>query len=331
MILPWDKLVNLALAGYSDIVERLFGNLTRLDWIPDPELALVSELTGDFDNDFSAILADMGMTSYLNGMADPLRSMTIQNVPIIKEWRGDYYRQLEQQPRTWLWDGISFPSETKLWRPVTEKAVAAIKKWDVVKREDFDKLSGIQKSNSWTITGMNTVKAINKIKKSIAQATEDGTGRIPWYKTVKKEFDKSNLGPASAELVFRVAATKTWHEGQQRTMDNPIIGQLFPYVKVYTINDSRRTIACAMMADSGIGKSSIYRRDDPAYINNRTPRHYNCRCRDSVMTVRQAAREGVPEAMEWLKSGVAPVSPVRVPYFEVPMPKGWIPISLRAA
>lgn len=331
MILPWDKLVNLALAGYGDAVDRLMGELKRIDFVPDPGLLLASEITGDFDDKFAAILADMGMSSYLNGMADPLMSLTVENVPVIKEWRSDYWNELQRYPKTWLWDGITFPSNTPAWRPVTEKAVTAIKKWDVVSRYDFDRLSRFERSNAWTITGINTRKSLNKIRQNIIQVQESGASRNQWYTTVKKEFDKSNLGPSSAMLVYAVAATKSFHEGMQRTVDNPVISGLLPYVKVFTINDSRRTIACGMMANGGIGKSAIYRRDDPAYIHNRTPRHFNCRCKDSFMTVRQAAREGVPEAMEWLKTGTPPVKPVRVPYFEVPMPKGWTPISLRAA
>lgn len=328
MILPWDKLVDLALAGYSDIVDRLFGEFKRLDYIPDPELALVSELTGNFDDQFAAILADLGMTSYLNGAADPLFKLTVKDVPVIKEWRGDYFKQIEQQPRTWIWDGITFPSQQKIWRPVAENAVKAIKNWNVMDRADFDKLSRVERSKAWTVTGINTQKSLNKIRSEVKKSIDTGSSRVQWYKSVVKEFNKANLGPARAELVYRVASTRGWHEGQQKTISDPAIGRLFPYVKVYTINDSRRTIACAMMAKNGINGTSIYRRDDPAYVNNRTPRHYNCRCRDSFITVRQAARFGIPEAIEWLKTGIEPASPVRVPYFEVPMPKGWTPLPL---
>lgn len=332
MILPWDKLVTLALAGYTDATERLFNSVIRHgENAPNLFDLFADEVRGGFDEEFASLLADLEMASYLNGAAEPLGKLTIKNLPLVRSWRGDYYKQLERIPRVGLWDGISFPSETKVWRPVAEKAVEAVKQWNVVKRDDFDQLADAQRSRAWTITGINSQKALEKIRQSVATLPDTGASRIQWYHTVKQEFDKSALGPARAELVYRVASTRMWAEGAAKTVSNPVITNLLPYVKVYTINDSRRTIACRMMSRNGINGSAIYRKDDPAYIHNRTPRHYNCRCHDSYMTVAQAARAGVPEAIEWQKTGKPPEKPYFVPYFEVPMPPGWIPLPYGVA
>lgn len=328
MVLPWDKLVRLALGGYDDLLKELFSDFRDASFFPDPVRYLLSKASS-FGIEFADLLADLGMAATINGAADPFYSLTIKDVPVIRDWREKYYQNISQYPKTWLWDGITFPSNTPAFRPVTQSAVKALKSWNVVSRKDFDRLRRIEKSRSWTITNINSQKARLKIRESLSQALQQGSGRIDWYKTVRDEFDKSRLGPAAAELVFRVAATKAWHEGQARIIKESPIGELFPYVNVITINDSRRSLACAMMAHSGLDKTSIYNRDDPAYLKNRTPRHYNCRCRDSFLTVAQAARMGVLEAQEWLKSGKRPVKFEMVPYFEVPMPKGWIPLSLK--
>lgn len=327
MILPWDKLVTLALGGYSDLLERFFNGLLQHIRMPDPGRFLGFELHNHFDEEFANLVADLGMTSELGGMADPLASLTIRNVPIIKSWRDKYYQRIERYPRVGLWDGINFPSDTTAWRPVAEKAVEAINKWQVVPRREFDRMARKQRSQAWTITKINSRKTLETIRQSLAQLPNNGKGRVEWYKTVQNEFDKSRLGPAAAELVYRVTASRGWHEGMAKTISNPVVGQLFPYVHVITINDSRRSAACAMMSHSGLNRTSVYNRLDPAYIHNRTPRHFNCRCLDSYMTVRQAARLGVQEAIEWDRTGEKPAKFQFVDYFEVPMPKGWIPLN----
>jgi hypothetical protein len=327
MILPWDKLVELALGGYHTILDELYRSFRDSTKFPDP-LRYITGETSDFSSAFADLLADMGMTAEVNGMADPIASLSMQNLPILKDWREQYYDNISRYPKTWLWDGITFPSETPVWRPVTEKAVKALKSWKTVTRSDFDKMRRIEKSRAWTITKINNVKTLKHLKTTLQESIQSGDGSKSWYSDVKKDFEKSRLGPAAAELVFRVAATKGWHEGQARILEEKPIGELFPYVNVITINDSRRSQACYMMSYSGLDKTSVYNRRDPAYLKNRTPRHYNCRCRDSFMTVAQAARAGVQEAQEWLKTGKRPDKFEMVPYFEVPMPKGWIPLSL---
>lgn len=330
MILPWDKLVKLALAGYDDLLDEFLRELRGIERYPDPARMVASEL-GTFEEQLAALIADLGMSSAINGMADPIGSLTIRNVPILKSWRAEHYAELERYPRINLWDGIAFPSETPAWRPVTERAVESLRSWNVVKREEFDKLGRNEASRAWTITGVNSRKSIASIRETLGKAIESGASRVQWYQTAKPAFDKSRLGPAAAELVFRVAATKAWHEGQARIIQNPVIGQLLPYVKVHTINDTRRRVACTMMSRNGLNGTSIYNRNDPAYIHSRTPRGFNCRCRDSFITVAQAARNGVHEAIEWQNTGKQPTKFEMVPYFEVPMPKGWIPLSMGVA
>lgn len=331
MILPWDKLVRLAMAGYRDVVGPLFHALETIDVTDDPERLLDASFDELFEAELANITADAGMAAQLNGMADPLYSLTLKNMPILRQWRREYYSELEKIPRVGLWDGITFPSATPAWRPVAERAVKAIRKWNVADRATFDKLSRDERSKAWTITGINSKKTLAKIKESLADTFDSGVGRVGWYKSIRSTFKRSRLGPSAAELVYRVATTRGWHEGQNRTVNNPLISPLFPYVRVITINDSRRTLACAMMATHGLNKIDVYRRDDPAYLVNRTPRHFNCRCRDVYLTPWQAARLGVSEAIEWTKTGIAPKSPEHVPYFEVPMPEGWTPLDLSLA
>lgn len=327
MILPWDKLVDLALGGYRSLLDELYYAFKESDRFPDP-FRFINKETSDFSQAFAELLADVGMASELGGMADPLLSLTMDNVPLLRDWREQYYTNINRFPKTWLWDGITFPSDTTVWRPVSEKAVKAIKSWKVANRSDFDKMKRVEKSRAWTITKINNLKTLKHLKKTLHESIETGDGSKSWYSDVKKDFEKSRLGPAAAELVFRVASTKGWHEGQAKLLESAPVGELFPYVNVITINDSRRSQACYMMSYSGMDKTSVYNRRDPAYLRNRTPRHYNCRCRDSFMTVAQAARAGVAEAEEWLKTGKRPDKFEMVPYFEVPMPKGWIPLSL---
>lgn len=283
MVLPWDKLVRLALAGYDDLLSRFFESVFDLDRYPDPVRFVLGE-TNDLGVDFANLLADAGMAAELNGMADPLASITLKDMPVLRSWRQQYYNQLQLQPYTFLWDGINFPSDTNAWRPVTVKAVETLKTWKAVTRDQFDRMSRQQRSNAFVITKLNAKKTLVKLRDSISDAIESGTSRVNWYKSVKKDFDKSRLGPAAAELVFRVVTTKSWHEGQKKIVEeNARIGNLFPYVRVFTINDARRTIACKMMSNGGLGKTSVYNRLDPAYINNRTPRHFNCFLPDTVI------------------------------------------------
>ena len=72
------------------------------------------------------------------------------------------------------------------------------------------------------------------------------------------------------------------------------------------------------IAEPVMGFSDIYRRDDPVVKKYYPPWDYQCRCHSIPLTLADAARKGIAEAQEWLRTGLPPIEPAWVddPGFE---------------
>jgi hypothetical protein len=106
-------------------------------------------------------------------------------------------------------------------------------------------------------------------------------------------------------------------------MPNQFLNQLFPYVQMYPIQDSRTPTEHLALETSGLDGTGIYRRDDPFLKpwwrlqstwerKGRSP----CRCASNNLTVEAASRKGVSEAKQWHATGIPPTRPTWVHHFE---------------
>jgi len=214
------------------------------------------------------------------------------------------------------WDG------NKAWMPIVSAAARHLEGLRPLLDWVFEAALPATRKQAFTVTDIASQQALESVQKSLTKAMATGQSFPTWYKVARKALATGPVGLPRAQTIYRFTGSQAFHSGQERVLGDPLIGDRFPYIFVYVIRDSRLSEPCRHMGKSGLrgndGKrTACYRRDDPAYIRNRTPRHPNCRCHDSPLTISQAAKLGIREAIEWESTGHSPLIPAHVPYFEV--------------
>src|SRR5262249_20669082 len=92
----------------------------------------------------------------------------------------------------------------------------------------------------------------------------------------------------------------------------------FPYLSISPIHDDRTPATHLALEQFGLNGTNIYRRDDPFWRTFMPPLTDLCRCAVNALTCHSAARKGVKEAQEWLRTGQPPQRPewVELPHFD---------------
>lgn len=216
---------------------------------------------------------------------------------------------------TFNWDG------NKAWMPVVNAAARAVGNLRPLLDWIFHAADARTRQNAFTVTGLATQRALEAVQRSLVRAINTGQGQTTWMRqaVVRKALATGPIGRAQANMIYRWNVGQGFHIGQRMILSDPIVGDNFPYVRVMVIVDSRLSDICREMSHRGIQGTSVFRRDDPAYVYNRSLRHIGCRCHDSPLTVRQAAELGIAEAIKWRDSGVPPTphNLAHVPYFQL--------------
>ncbi len=213
--------------------------------------------------------------------------------------------------------------------PMIEEATEDLRNRQAMTREDFDALHGAARDHAFTVAGLATAAAVEKVRDAAANAVSEGTSKKKFKEEVEAQLGEGTfLSPAHMETVFRGAVSSGYSNGQDRLLSDPRIGDGFPYVARYAIHDQRVRPEHLAMERLGIGGTNVYRRDDPVYQKFRAPFSWNCRCNDTPLTVKQAAAKGVQEAIDWLASGQPPAQPAWVDPPPFDPPPNWQRLAL---
>ena len=216
---------------------------------------------------------------------------------------------------------------TKTLRPtqlaIVENAVTELRSRRLVRHEDLDEMSADARARAVVASGVVRTQALGALKDLLVEQVESGPNLRDFRAKVEEDIGGDVfLSPSHLETTFRDAVQETYSAGMDRILDIPAVGDLFLWEENLPIRDSRLSSLCAVVSRSGIGGTAIYRRDDPTWQRLKPPRHPNCRCGRLQMTLRQAARAGVWEALEWLATGIPPKVPEWVPMPEIAIKGG---------
>ena len=192
--------------------------------------------------------------------------------------------------------------------PVIEEAAAELAARQAMTRDEFDALAWEARDEAFTVAGLATAAAVEKVRDAAAEIVRSGDT----LKAFDAALPNSFLSPHHMETVFRAATHSSYADGQDTILSNPAIGDYFPYVARFATHDDRVRPDHRKLETCGIQGTNIYRRDDPVFQKYRAPWDYGCRCNDTYLTVRQAADRGIYEAQQWLATGEAPTNPVFV-------------------
>jgi hypothetical protein len=248
---------------------------------------------------------------------------------------------LSRQFPSWVWEefqtGIRQPpsppsfrlsnlfnDQPKLRFPLIEEAAKRLAHRNAFTREQWDAASDEARKKAYMITGDLTEDTIGRVRDMLSSDLDEGTSLRSFKARLGDVLEKSGLGPARVETIYRTNVQGAFRDGRETLATDPIVSELFPYQAYLPIEDARTRATHLQLGKLGLNGTGIYRRDDPFWDLFTPPWDYNCRCGVRLMTIASAARAGVMEAQEWLDTGVAPRQPEwrfeRIPF---PANEGW--------
>lgn len=202
-----------------------------------------------------------------------------------------------------------FDPEPRLRFPLIEKAAERLSQRNVLTRDQWEAASIDARERAFFITGDVTTDTIAKVRDVIVNDISEGASFKEFRKKIGDTLEKSGIGPARVENIYRTNVQAAFRDGRETLITDPIVTELFPYQQYIAIHDKRARQTHKDLEKFGLSGTNIYRRDDPFWDRFTPPWDYQCRCGVRPMTVDAAARAGVEEARQWLKTGVPPEKP----------------------
>lgn len=208
--------------------------------------------------------------------------------------------------------------------PIIDEAARELAEKNVMTREQFDLLDSAARQKAFTVAQVESMDTQTKIRNVMAETVKDGVDVQTFRERVLAAVDEGTfMSDAHLENVYRTNIQTAFSDGQMTVLSHPFVRSGFPYASIDPIDDDRARHNHLALATMGIQGTNIYRIDDPVFILFRSPWDYNCRCGWTAMSVRQAARAGIQEAITWIETGVEPTDRAFVPMPSFRPPPGF--------
>lgn len=194
---------------------------------------------------------------------------------------------------------------------------------------EYDQLTADAQNVAFTVSRVQTLGGIETVRKAIASDIEQGGTLDEFRRELKKDVETSELSDRESESLYRTHVGRAYAAGQIAVYDSPAVRSAFPYMLYSATHDNRVRPDHLALERMGLNGTAVYRADDPFWTVYYPPWDWNCRCQAFPLSVRDAAKYGVREAQEWLKTGRPPLYPEFVSLPQFPLPVGWVPTSRR--
>ena len=176
--------------------------------------------------------------------------------------------------------------------PLAQRAAEALRSKNLVTPDEFKRLSDEAKQRSLMVAGVVRQEALAKLQPLLTEQA-----LAPSLPAFKRRLQEEGLADSIAgnhvETAFRDAVQTAYSDGMDRLLDDPVVGEAFPYIERLPIRDSRLSKVCGWASRAGINGTGIYRRDDPSWRLVRPPSHPNCRCGQNPLTKEMAEERGI--------------------------------------
>lgn len=307
---PIDRIAGLALTGaealFAEIRARIGDAATGPIYAPQSNL--LSAIWKVMNESVPVIvdhLTDTEMASWTGGM-DSL-SKQLPKWLLSDFMEGRFGQSPPERPRLTLFD--MFGDEPKLRFPLIEKAAEKLADRNIMTRSDWDAAERSAQERAFFITGDITRDTILKVRDELVNDLSDGTSLRTFRERVSDVLERSAIGPARIENIYRTNVQAAFRDGRETLASHPVVAGIFPYQQYLAQHDARTRHEHKELEKLGLNGTAVYRRDDPFWDMFTPPWDYQCRCGVRMLTIAQAAGLGVKEAKEWLDSGVAPMQP----------------------
>jgi SPP1 gp7 family putative phage head morphogenesis protein len=222
-----------------------------------------------------------------------------------------------------------FDEEPHGYRLVGLNAAADyLRSLNAVSSGEWQQLDQDARQVSFSIAQASTREAAAEVQQVLTRSVEEGLTFREARPLLKKALDTSAVGDGQIENVYRTYYGKAQGAGQLRVLENPMVRDEFPYLKYSATHDTRVRPEHLLLEKMGLDGGPIYRTDDPFWLTHYPPWAWRCRCNAIPLSLEAAARLGVSEAREWLRTGNPPAVPQFVNPADFPQPpEGWVPVS----
>lgn len=349
-----EDIAQMALDGYTRLLARVRKEIVKVAK-ETSELGVaahrIEQVLRKYEPLLIRLLTDAGLAAKLVGAwgivqradavatglppsAAAILSQAMQGRPqseidLVRSALGQAEVNVAPEDRQWSPPEFDEPAKPVVVFPVIEEAAADIASRQAMTRGDFDRLHGEARTGAFTVAGLASEAAISKVRDAAAVVVAGGLSKKDFAQIVEEGLGSGTwLSPGHMETVFRAAVMSGYAAGQDRVLDDPRVGDAFPYVARYAIRDQRVRPQHFALESCGIQGTNIYRRDDPVWQKFRAPWSWNCRCNDSYLTIKQAADRGIQEAIDWLATGQPPANPTFVPHPPFEPPPDWQRMAL---
>lgn len=253
-------------------------------------------------------IVEANIPGFAHAFGDGLLSAWIAAARIIGKVAEDEPRVIE----------LAKPVKPVRW-PVIEKAAEWVASRRLVEPSELSAARAKAEREATLTAHVAGEQILEQVRTAIVKAAESGQTNI-------RRFIREHVGDLNErelEALYRTQQGLFWSEGQRTILDNPLVGDEFPYVLYSAVHDSRVEDTHLAMESLGLDGTAVYRADDPVIRKFWPPWRWNCRCHVIPLSIEDAARRGVREAMRWVKTGNPPIAPQYVEHPPFDLPPGW--------
>ena len=219
------------------------------------------------------------------------------------------FRSAEAQKVVPVSDMIKVGKAKKVLFPQIERGIEALQSRNLVPAPTMRWLEGEARANAYQTMNITNLQTLAKVRDKLATAVDQGWTKRQWKQSLDGIFDTTAIAENRIDLAFRDIVTTSYSEGREAMHRQPIVQAAMPYAGYRATDDGRTRPEHQMLESLGLNGTHIYRADDPVWRWFTPPHDFNCRCSKVYYTIRQAARHGVEEAIQWRDTGKPPENP----------------------
>lgn len=344
-----DDILEQAIEAARDLsndVRRKVRELARREFeTPSDLLTELRKLLGTTAQKMAKVVGDAVLAAWLVGQRDVVRKTNIEDVaepftphvfrtvetiaqpaaaapPTVPPTMGAAGGGAGEPPGT-PQPGSFDDDEPAYVFPLIETAANNLARKQVMTAEQFYAAAAQARQVGFTVSNVASEDTIAKVQDALIEDIQTGGTLRAFQERMVDIVDTSPLSESHVETIYRTNIANAYSEAQKRILEHPLVASEFPYVEYHAAHDGRVRRDHLEMEHLGINGTNVYRADDPVIRKFWPPWAFNCRCVVIPIPLEVAAERGIPEAVRWQETGVAPVSPVFVPHPPFDLPPGW--------
>lgn len=168
--------------------------------------------------------------------------------------------------------------------PFMADAIRFLRTKQVVTQDQFDTLSRSDRQSVFAMPEVNDIRFLTEIRNEIATSIGSGESLESFRERMQQRI---GLQEAQVNTLFRTNTHQAYLEGQERTLESPVVADSFPYVMYAATRDTR-----VDPAHSAVDGFVVKRGTAEHRVLLKLLKRYNCRCALIPLSAEDARRHG---------------------------------------